>query len=321
MSDCRPLVSICLPVYNGEQYVREAIKSILAQTFEDFELVISDNASTDRTHDICRDAAERDRRVRYVRADANRGLAWNFNRAFELAEGPYLVWIGHDDVMGKEYIGCCVEALNQDSGAVLAFANASYIDDKGSVIRRVNIENSGSSERPSERLKHILDHRECHPICGLMRTEVLKQTHLHGGYADSDRVLLAEMGLRGRFSLVPEHLYLRRAHAQSVTKSFQHLRERTIIFDPAKAGKLFFPVVLENMALLSAIRRAKLPFGERLRCHQALLRWFWEPPRLSAREDLREGAVSAIEPLHLPEEIPVGRLRAAKRRLFRPWFS
>jgi glycosyltransferase involved in cell wall biosynthesis len=68
MSDCRPLVSICLPVYNGEKYVREAITSILEQTFKDFELIISDNASTDRTHEIGRDASERDRRVRYFRA-------------------------------------------------------------------------------------------------------------------------------------------------------------------------------------------------------------------------------------------------------------
>ena len=124
------------------------------------------------------------------------------------------MWLAHDDVMGKEYISRCVQALKQDSGAVLAFANANYIDDKGSVIKRLDFENSGSSERPSVRFSNILHDAMCDPICGLMSTEVLKQTRLHGGFADSDRVLLVEMGLRGRFSLVPEHVFSRRMHAE-----------------------------------------------------------------------------------------------------------
>ena len=143
MSDYRPSVSICLPVYNGENYVREAITSILEQTFEDFELIISDNASTDGTGEICRDAATRDPRVRYYRAEVNRGLAWNHNRAFDLARGRYVAWIGHDDLMGRQYIGRCVEALEKDAGAVLAFAGYLYIDDKGSVIGRVAYGESG----------------------------------------------------------------------------------------------------------------------------------------------------------------------------------
>lgn len=317
MSDYRPSVSICLPVYNGEDYVREAITSILEQTFEDFELIISDNASTDRTREFCRDASGRDRRVRYFRADVNRGLVWNFNRLFELAEGPYLVWLAHDDVMGKEYISRCVEALKQNSGAVLAFANANYIDDKGSVIKRLDFENSGSSGRPSERLSNILHDAMCDPICGLMRAEVLKQTRLHGGFADSDRVLLVEMGLRGRFSLVPEHVFSRRMHAEQSHRKNKDLRERTVSMDPTKAGKVFYPVLLEDMALFSAIRRAKLPLGERLRCHKALLRWIWER-REYLLEDLHEGALSTIKS-HLSED-QVRRLKAAKRRFSKARF-
>ena len=221
--------------------------------------------------------------------------------------------------MGKEYIGRCVKALKQDSGAVLAFANANYIDDKGSVIKRLDFENSGSSGRPSERLNHILDERECNPICGLMRREVLKQTRLHGGFADSDRVLLAEMGLRGRFSLVPEHLFSRRMHAEQSHRKYKDLRERTVSMDPTKAGKVFFPVLLEDMALFSAICRAKLPLGERLRCHKALLRWIWETPRPSPRRPTRRSMVSTIKS-HLSED-QVRRLKAAKRRFLKAWFS
>ena len=320
MSDYRPSVSICLPVYNGENYVREAITSILEQTFEDFELIISDNASTDGTGEICRDAAARDPRVRYYRAEVNRGLAWNHNRAFHLARGRYVAWIGHDDLMGRQYVGRCVEALEKDAGAVLAFANYIYIDDKGSVIERVDIENPVSSERTSERFRGVLYEYRCHPISGVMRTEILKQTRLHGGFAESDRTLLAEMGLRGGFKLVPECLYSRREHAQRNYRRYPDLRERTLIFDPAKAGKLFFPILLEAMALFSAIHRAKVPLKERLRCYRFLLRWLWVTNRYRLWwYHLRGPVVSTIK-RYLSED-QVRRLKVAKSRFLGAWFS
>src|SRR6516225_9483787 len=104
MTTRSPQVTVCLPVYNGQNYVGDAIRSVLGQTFEDFELVISDNASTDGTAEICRRAAARDPRVRYFRADTNRGLAWNHNHAFALAGGRYVMWMGHDDVLAAEYL-------------------------------------------------------------------------------------------------------------------------------------------------------------------------------------------------------------------------
>ena len=137
------------------------------------------------------------------------------------------------------------------------------------------MENPGSSERPSERFRGALYEGMCHAIYGVMRTEVLKQTRLHQGFAGSDRTLLAEMGLRGRFKLVPERLFTRREHAQRTCIRYASLRERTLVYDPAKAGKLFFPSLLEAMALFSAIHRAKVPLKERLRCYRFLLRWLW----------------------------------------------
>ncbi len=330
MSDYRPSVSICLPVYNGERYVREAITSILEQTFEDFELIISDNASTDGTGDICRDAAARDPRVRYYRAEVNRGLAWNHNRTFDLARGRYVAWIGHDDLMGRQYIGRCVEALEKDAGAVLAFAGYNYIDEKGSVIKRLidekgsvikrlDMENPGSSERPSERFLGVLYHLVCYPIYGVMRTEILKQTRLLEGFAESDRTLLVEMGLRGGFKLVPERLFSRREHAQRNFTRYPDLRERTLSWDPAKAGKLFFPVLLEAMALFSAIHRAKVPLKERLRCYRVLLGWLWAKRRGRLWDDLRGGA-GWIGKRYLAED-QVRWLKVAKRRFSKAWFS
>jgi glycosyltransferase involved in cell wall biosynthesis len=312
MSIQSPCVSVCLPVYDGENYIREAIRSVLDQTFEDFELIISDNASTDRTPDICREVAARDQRVRYFRADVNRGLAWNFNRAFELATGRYLMWMGHDDIMGREYISRCVEAMEQNPGAVVCFSYENHIDENGNLIRKVESQNDADSNRPNERFKNLirLDHW-CDAIFGLMRTEVLKQTRLHGGFADSDRVLLAEMGLRGRFSLIPDYLFSRRTHSLGTTWRYKDRRERTLIFDPGKAGKTIFPVLLLANGFFSAVNRARLPGGERYRCYKHLLRWLLTY-RSRVSKDLIIGIKCTIRSYMYDEQVV--RLKSAVRR-------
>ncbi len=99
-SDEAPLVTVGIPVFNGEKYLREAIESVLAQEGVSFELVLADNASTDGTRDICREYAKRDARVRYHRSGENVGLNRNFKRAVKLAQGSYFTWLAHDDSLG-----------------------------------------------------------------------------------------------------------------------------------------------------------------------------------------------------------------------------
>src|ERR1051326_2036095 len=111
MSNQKPRVSIGLPVYNGQQFLEEAINSLLAQTYSDFELIISDNASTDATEQICRAHAAADPRIRYYRNDKNRGPVWNLNRVFELARGELFKWAAHDDVCAPTLVERCVEVL------------------------------------------------------------------------------------------------------------------------------------------------------------------------------------------------------------------
>src|SRR5262245_43834597 len=167
MSLAPPLVSVCLPVYNGERHVEHAIASILDQSYRDLELIISDNASTDRTGDICRAAAARDGRVKYVSADVNCGLAGNFNRAFAFAKGRYLMWLGHDDVIAPAFVARCVEALDSESDTVLCFTNVNHIDDDGRLIAQVKPINTGASAEPGARFARILWEPKCDPICGL----------------------------------------------------------------------------------------------------------------------------------------------------------
>jgi glycosyltransferase involved in cell wall biosynthesis len=314
MSLDNPYVSVCLPVYNGERFVREAIRSILEQTFEDLELIISDNASTDGTGAICRDVASRERRVRYVRSEVNRGLAWNHNSAFRLARGRYVMWTGHDDVMDEEYIGACVEVLDRDPGLVLCFANENHIDGAGNLIKKVVLVNLAKSSRPSERFKNIvrLEHW-CNPIFGLMRRDVLQETQLHGAFADSDRVLLAELALRGRFGHIPRHIFSRRVHSQGTTVRAYVPRERSVIFDPANEHKMVFPFVQKATGFIRAAHTAPLPRSERCRCDKHMLRWLWMYRR-HLREDIREELASVLK-RNLSEN-QVQLLKSVRRLVF-----
>src|SRR3989339_68658 len=117
----RPLVSIGLPVHNGEHYLRKTLKSLLSQTYPFIELIISDNASTDGTEAICKAYERLDERIRYFRSDRNRGAAWNFNRVLELAGGTYFKWAAHDDLSAPDFLASCVRILETDRSVVLCY--------------------------------------------------------------------------------------------------------------------------------------------------------------------------------------------------------
>jgi glycosyltransferase involved in cell wall biosynthesis len=316
MKSNAPRISICLPVYNGENYVREAIRSVLDQTFKDFELIISDNSSVDRTAEICREFASKDPRVHYSRSEVNRGLAWNYNHTFEFARGSYVMWMSHDDILAKDYVGRCFEALEQDLGAGLCFTNSNDIDEKGNLTGKFDSQNVGAFDSVSERYKNMLRFESrCDAIFGLMRRDVLKQTRMHGRFDGSDWVLLTEMGLRGRFILIPDFLFSRRKHVSQASR--RHRFERTLIFDPTKAGTMVFPFFQLATGYLLAISRAQLPWTERLRCYEHFLKWLW-PYRTYLLNDLIRNLDSAMQ-RHLPEGL-FNRLISVKRRLFkRSW--
>ena len=212
-----PRVSIGLPVYNGEEYLAIAIDSLLAQTFADFELIVSDNASTDRTPEICREYAARDSRVQYSRQAVNRGAAWNFNRTFESARGEYFKWHAHDDVCAPTLLERCVEMLDRDRSRVLCFARWMAIDHNGEFVpddaaswcpgssasaNGSHDRNCGlSSESPSRRVRAILLQSVwMFEQFGLMALSTVATTGGMRGYYMSDWVFLVEMALRGGFA-------------------------------------------------------------------------------------------------------------------------
>jgi glycosyltransferase involved in cell wall biosynthesis len=133
-----PLVSVGMPVYNGERHLREALDSLIAQTHRDFELIVADNASTDGTQAICEEYAARDRRISYFRHTRHTGAIDNFAFVFRRSRGKYFMWAAHDDKEADpRYLeGLLGEMESARGGAEpdLVFPDVSCIDGSGQVI-------------------------------------------------------------------------------------------------------------------------------------------------------------------------------------------
>lgn len=213
-------LTIGMPVYNGEAFIEEAIESLLGQTFDDFTLIIADNASTDATEDICRSYAVRDPRVSYLRHDKNLGAAENHNVLVRLAETEYFKWAASDDVHAPTMVSACIDALENHPEMIGAFTGTLQIDEHGSPIKTEASRLRSESPRPYVRFRHIIAvPNSCFPIFGVYRTGTMKSTNLMTGLVGSDRTLLAELSLIGRWIEIPEALVGRRMHPDAYSQT------------------------------------------------------------------------------------------------------
>jgi glycosyltransferase involved in cell wall biosynthesis len=236
-----PLVSVGLPVYNGERYVGDAISSVLAQSYQNFELVIADNASTDRTEQICRKFAELDGRIRYVRNAQNIGAGPNHNLVFTLSMGRYFKWCAADDRINPEFLSRCVALLEERADVVLAYPSVRSIDEDGNEIPLFGppMLDYDHDAGPVERFRGDLKSRfwcTNWETFGLFRSEVLRQTTLHRSYYGSDQTLILELTLLGKFYRVPEAILYSREH----TGRSIHIRDRDALLkwqDPISKKK------------------------------------------------------------------------------------
>jgi glycosyltransferase involved in cell wall biosynthesis len=208
MADSQPLVSIGMPVYNEERYLEQALQSLLSQSFENFELIISDNASTDRTGEICLTYAAKDPRVRYSRMETNLGSSVNFNRVFQLSNSPYFFWASGHDTRHETFIARCVEILEHDASVVLCYPGARWIETDGRPgdILHSHVETRGLSQ--VSRYRTVLwGLGYVYQPYGIMRSNALKRTGLmRPNTLGADVVLMTELALLGAFAEVPEPL-------------------------------------------------------------------------------------------------------------------
>jgi glycosyltransferase involved in cell wall biosynthesis len=269
-------ISIGMPVYNGEKYVREALESILAQTHPDFELIISDNASTDRTGEICRAYAARDRRIRYYRNKKNLGIARNFNRVFELSTGEYFKWASHDDRIEPEFLARCLAALDRDPELVLCEARCKTMDASGNIIGELPLHPAklGSPHR-HVRLGYLLrtDRTAAGEYFGLMRSSVLRQSGLMRNYPGGENPMRIELGLRGRIAVVPECLFCFRQHSEQYYERHHALHVDVEWSDGAQAGKRLYPHWRRLRDYCRVVQHVPMPTRERILCNLQVACW------------------------------------------------
>ena len=267
------LVDIGLPVYNGENFLESALHYFRRQSFEDFSLLISDNASTDRTAEIARDYAASDRRFRYHRFPENRGASYNFNHVFTATSARYFKWAAHDDICHPDFLHCCIETLETQPDVVICHTYTGIIDSQGKLVARMK-EPEFVEASTHERFARLVQSRHwCYNVFGVMRREILEKTPLLAAYTGSDRNLLAEVGLYGKLCQVPRVYFMKRLHSQISTYKFQDERERNGWFDPALAGRRSSPTLRRVREYAASIRRVPLPDEEKRRCAQHLRDW------------------------------------------------
>lgn len=254
-----------MPIYNSEKYLAESIEAHLAQTYQDFELILTDNFSTDRSEAICRAYAAKDSRVKYHRNPQNLGAAGNFRRGFELSVGRYFRWSPSDDLVSPNLLQSAVEILDNDPSIFVAYARTKLIDDKGEVTGEFDENLNLLDDRPSERWKGARRNIRLGNLhYGLCRADTLRKTGLLRNYTGGDFPLIAEMSLYGKFFEIPDAFFYRRMH-EKASSAMKSGADVMALYDPKKRDKLFLYNWVHLGANLKSITRAPIPLLEKLR--------------------------------------------------------
>jgi glycosyltransferase involved in cell wall biosynthesis len=292
-----PRLSIGLPVYNGERYLAGSIEALLGQSYEDFELIISDNASTDDTPGICHRYEKQDSRIRYIRQSRNIGLVPNHNFVVRQARGELFKWASYDDLYARDLVKRCVEALDEHPQVVLAHSWSAHIDSSGNATKLLKFPVATASSRAPERFRSMLFDAKGDYTYAVMRIDVLRRTPLHASYHRAEYALITEFALHGSFYQVEDWLFFRRERPDEPQMS---VRDRCAIFDPRRADALRNPAIRLYSeyiwGYLAAIRRAPLSPADRRECHLWLAQWL-ATRAIPAREPLGQPVSSGRQPV------------------------
>lgn len=271
-----PKVTFGLPVYNGDLFISRTLDSLLAQTYQDFEIVICDNASTDRTQEIIHDYVARDNRIRTYRNERNMGATYNYNRVLELASGEYFKWIAADDVIRPEFLFRCVEALDSDPSIVLVYSKAAFIDENDHVIYRfddvMTIQKWPSQPvaRTNQVLEAIFRNGSAANVIvfGLARTGTLRAIRPLGNYFGPDFTIVTEMALHGKIQQESGVLSFYRRHggSSSTYRRTPSAASQQEFLDPSIKGRFRQEVQLRRryFEVFRSIVKSDLSLGQRL---------------------------------------------------------
>jgi glycosyltransferase involved in cell wall biosynthesis len=285
--DRSPRLSIGVPVYNGQRFLRATIDSLLAQTYADFELIICDNCSTDNTEQICRDYVARDSRVRYFRNERNLGPAPNYNRCFDHARGELFKWNAADDVCAPDFVKKCIELLDSDPSIVSAYSRTILIDDQGQEVGKYAYDLELAHPSPVVRFSRMVfvNHRKhnAHEFWGVTRADALRKTTMKGSFPSADRILMSWWTLLGKMGRVEEYLFLNREHQQRSQRAIANkdFRPGSRLsryvgggptppyewWDSSLKGKIVFPEWRWIWEYFRAARKTRLPLATKIGCY------------------------------------------------------
>lgn len=270
-----PNITVGMPVYNAQPWVREAIRALLEQSYGDFVLVISDNASTDDTFDVCDSFARRDTRIRLYRNDRNIGVFRNYSKVFQYADTPYFKWASANDVCAATFLEACYAALLSNPAAVVAYPRTIVFTDDLGGGEPYSHDPDIRDKSPVERFKKVLrEVRLNNAFNGLIRADALRTTTLDRSYLGSDIVLLAELALRGEIVRIPQHLFFRRVGTNAVSAQRDRQAER-LFFEGERRNVLATPALDYHWHCLLCALGAPIELPEKLQCMTFAMHTFW----------------------------------------------
>ena len=271
MTTKKPAVSIGMPVFNGEAFIEQALGSLVAQTFREFEVIVSDNASDDKTVEICQAFSDEYDFIKVFRNDKNRGVSWNFNNTFNLSCGKYFMWLSHDDVLHERYIERCIEAIEARKDTRIVYSKIQVINADGDAIPFDKELKDLDDDDIAVRFRHCMSPQPYNQsvIYGLMRRADLAKTTLYGDFVAADRCLVAQLALRGKFYQIPEYLFYRREHAQNFRGDSENLRAHM----PETMKWFAFPEWNVLRQHVRTVRTFPAPISVKSRLYYEIVRW------------------------------------------------
>jgi glycosyltransferase involved in cell wall biosynthesis len=279
----QPRLSIGLPVYNGEDYLAQSLDAVLGQTYTDFELILSSNASTDGTDDICREYAARDPRISFYRQERNIGAAPHHDFVFRQSHGELFKWASGDDLWARDLVARCVALLDDRPDAILAHTYTAAIDGEDNVIQALEYPLRTDAAEAPERLRSMLFDGDlpgaiqADDFYGVIRSDVLRKVKPHDSFYHADQVFMVELALHGPFLQVPDWLYFRRHHDGRALQANPTISGWSRNLDPRRSNKLVHPpirLVAEYiLGYFAAVRRAPLTPAERRACNRHIRDW------------------------------------------------
>jgi glycosyltransferase involved in cell wall biosynthesis len=267
-----PLVSIGVPVHNGERYLSQALDALLGQSWPDLEVIISDNSSNDGTEAICRAYEAKDARVRYFRQPVNIGAPHNWNFVARHARGKYFKWSSANDYCPPDMVEKCVAVLESDPEAVLCYGRTCLICEETGKREEYAQDFAIVGDSPRQRFETLYRNKDLNNAqSGLIRAESLRRTRLDRPYPGGDIVLMAELALQGRFVLLPHTLLYRRMGQQTFSSLLTNAQVQELFY-PGTQRHIGFRYFRMHLDFLVTVLRASLRVPEKLRTLILVLR-------------------------------------------------